>query len=158
MCVVYWRGVHGGNACALTVHVHSQSEGVRPHNIARCNLVLPTVIASDVSQTCSGDSEPCVSDRCTLVGGGLASMEKEILSCPEHWRVRTEGDLKSRGTCTSVIAGQHVYIRIITTYSNTTHNSGQVRTGRACMGEPHPQPVRGDHSDQLSPHNPRKCS
>ena len=70
MCVVYWRGVHGGNACALTVHVHSQSEGVRPHNIARCNLVLPTVITSDISnsQTCSGDSEPCISDVCTTPG------------------------------------------------------------------------------------------
>ena len=54
----------------LTVHVHSQSEGVRPHNIARCNLVLPTVITSDVcnSQTCSGDSEPCLTDRFTTPG------------------------------------------------------------------------------------------
>ena len=70
MCVVHWRGIHGGNVCALTVHVHSQSEGGRPYNIACCNLVLPTVTASDVSnsQTCSGDSDPCVSDGCTTPG------------------------------------------------------------------------------------------
>ena len=60
MCVVHWRGIHGGNVCALTVHVHSQSEGGRPCNIACCNLVLPTVTTSDISnsQTCSGDGPP----------------------------------------------------------------------------------------------------
>ena len=72
MCVVHWRGTHGGNVCALTVHVHSQSEGGRPHSIADCNLVLPTVTTSDVSnsQTCSVDSHPCVSDGCTTPGQG----------------------------------------------------------------------------------------
>ena len=62
------RGIHGGNVCALTVHIHSQSEGGRPCSIACCNLVLPTVTVSEFSnsQTCSGDSHPCVSDRCII--------------------------------------------------------------------------------------------
>ena len=70
MCVVHWRGIHGGNVCALTVHIHSQSEGGRPCNIACCNLVLPIITTSEFnnSQTCSGDSDPCVSDRCTTAG------------------------------------------------------------------------------------------
>ena len=33
----------------LTVHIHSQSKGVRSCNIACCNLVHSTVITSDVS-------------------------------------------------------------------------------------------------------------
>ena len=53
-----------------SVHIHSQSEGGRTCNIACCNLVLPTVTTSDASnsQSCSGDSRPCVSDRCTTSG------------------------------------------------------------------------------------------
>ena len=72
MCEVHWRGIHGGSVCALTVHIHSQSEGGRPCNIAGCNLVLPTVTTSDVnnSQTCSGDSHPCIIDGCTTPGQG----------------------------------------------------------------------------------------
>ena len=75
----------------LTVHIHSQSEGVRPCNIACCNLVHSTVITSDVSnsQTSSSDSEPCVIDWYTIlastvfVGGGLVSIEKEnVNDCP----------------------------------------------------------------------------
>ena len=70
MCVVHWRGIHGGNVCALTVHVHSQSEGGRPYNIACCNPVLPTVTTSDVSncQTSGGDSDPYISDGCITPG------------------------------------------------------------------------------------------
>ena len=44
MCVVHWRDIHGGNVCVLTVHIHSQSDGGRPCNIADCNLVPSAVV------------------------------------------------------------------------------------------------------------------
>ena len=102
VCVVHWRGIHGGNVCALTVHVHSQSEGGRPCNIASCNLVLPTVITSDVSnsQICSGDSRPCVSDEWTTPGqrwkmhaisNSSVTRELSLILPPVNWTPLTKG-------------------------------------------------------------------
>ena len=92
MCVVHWRGIHVDNVCALTVHVHSQSEGGRPCNIACCKLVLPTVITDDAAivrlvvvtvTLASVTGVPLlVKVILSLDGGGLASVEKESVSCP----------------------------------------------------------------------------
>ena len=92
MCVVHWRGIHGGNVCALTVHVHSQSEGGKPCNIACCNLVLPLssqvmlaivrLVVVTVTLASVMGTPLLVSVISSLVGGGLVSMKKESVSCP----------------------------------------------------------------------------
>ena len=142
ICFVYKSNNNfRGNACALTVHVHSQSEGVRPHNSARCNLVLPTVITNDISnsQTCSVDSEPCVSDRCTTPGqcnvvtGGRwvgVNGKGDCELSPFYWCCSGIGGRELRGiwraeagTCTSIIVGHSVQLLLLQ-HAPRAHTAG----------------------------------